>query len=126
MSTMIAMNRSGKVVALSTAAAGVAVLVAAGFAAKDWMRRWWYQVDAVALLMEGYELTVAMEENKIPQREQRLQRIVALQVAAGRTDQALKTMNALRSEYARIVSLRKIALTQAQTAQLDEARQTQA
>jgi tetratricopeptide (TPR) repeat protein len=84
------------------------------------------QVDPIALLAESYELTVTMKEDGIPQREHRLETIAILQAAARRPDQALKTLNSLGSEYARIAALKKVAFAQARMGQLEEARQTQA
>lgn len=39
------MKRTSKTIALSTVAVGIVVLVAAGFAAKDWIREEWYLLD---------------------------------------------------------------------------------
>ena len=41
-STIVAVNRRGKAIALSTAAVGLVVLVAAGIAGKDWILETWY------------------------------------------------------------------------------------
>jgi tetratricopeptide (TPR) repeat protein len=82
-------------------------------------------VDPIVLLTESYELTVTMKKDGIPQRQHRLKTIAILQAAAHRPDLALKTLDSLGSEHARIAALKKVAFAQARMGQLEDARQTQ-